>query len=91
MMTQKEASAARSLDERNQRIRELTGLMSQTEASAAKSLEQIELLKSQNLQTVEKCEDLRTQLANLKKQHAKELSDKLTKAGKHSEDVEAEI
>ena len=48
-------------------------------------------MKALNTQTVEKCEDLKAQLVKLKKLHEKELKDKLTKASKHSEDVEAEI
>ena len=43
------------------------------------------------MQSVEKAEELKAQIARLKKQHAQELHEKLTKASKHSEDVEAEI
>lgn len=56
-----------------------------------KMMSQIEQLKSLNTQAVERCEEMKAQIAKLKKQHAQELHEKLTKAGKHSEDVEAEI
>ena len=40
---------------------------------------------------MDKCEELKNQIAALKKQHEKEMKDKVHKASKRSEDVEAEI
>ena len=51
----------------------------------------IEQLKKLNLQTVEKGEELKQQIIKLKKLHAQELKDKIQKASKRGDDVEAEI
>jgi hypothetical protein len=49
------------------------------------------MLKELNEKSIQKSEDLKSQMSALKKQHAQELIEKVTKASGKTVEVEAEI
>lgn len=81
----------KELSERSRHIAGLDALQNESEIAADRSIDQMNQLKALNLQSVDKCEDLKSQLVKLTKMHAQELTDKLAKARQRSEDVDAEI
>ena len=66
-------------------------MQNDSDKAVIKLTAQIEQLKKLNLETVDKCEDLKQQIVKMKKQHAIDMKQKLEKASKHSDEVEAEI
>jgi len=77
--------------EQNNRLQEFGELQCDSEKTVERMASQIEQLKALNSEAVAKCEDLKAQISKLQKQHSQELKDKVSKASKRSEDVEAEI